>query len=230
MIFFILLLYLPAIFIGFKYNQFLLSEWWTAINPGNNEHILEPGIGRNGLSALLPVYLTPTVGDMPFKRNILALPVREVEIIINITRVVFLSFSLFFLRTVPFKKENNKLKIFWEMSYFILLIPLLLPHQHKYDFLLDIPMITYLIYFFYAKGINNKNDGSVLGLFIVATLLFSPIYGSDIIGTFLFRYTQHYRLLSISAIMLIPIALYCNPVKLDARFQTGTQKGPKPNQ
>lgn len=209
---FFCLLYLPALFIGFKYNDFLLSQWWRVINPVNKEHMFETGMGTSIVS-LLPVYLTPTTGDLPFKRNLFNLDTHTVEILINITRLFLLSLSLFFFRSMPFKKENNKLKAFWEVSYFILLIPLLFPHQNKYDYLLALPMVVYLLYFF----ITTSNKGNsifyklIFTFFIVGMILFSPLYGSDIIGVFLFRYTQYYRFLTFSGISLIPIALYCNP-------------------
>jgi hypothetical protein len=210
---FVALLYLPALFIGWGYNNFLLSEWWRVINPANKEHMFETGIGTHSLVSLLPVYLTPTIGEMPYKRNLLNLDHHTVDIVLNVTRLFFLSLSLFFFRSVPFKKENNKVKTFWEISFFTLLIPLLFPHQNKYDFLLAIPMIVYLLYFFITTFnlYHSVSYKLVLILFIFIMTIFSPIYGSDIIGVFLFRYTQHYRFLTIAAIILIPIALYCSP-------------------
>ena len=210
----ILLLYIPSIFIGIEYNNFLLAEWWKVINPNNKEHMFETGIGTHSLVALIPVYLTPTLGDMPYKRNIFSLNPKTVELIVNLVRLLFLAVSLFFLRSLPFKKENNVLKTFWEMSYFILLIPLLLPHQNKYDFLLALPLIFYIIYYFLVNKIKSAKDKFMLILFILSLIIYSPIYGSDLIGNFLFRYTQHYRILTISTILIIPIGLYCKPTKL----------------
>ncbi|HVG41361.1 MAG TPA: glycosyltransferase family 87 protein, partial [Chitinophagaceae bacterium] len=122
---FIVLLFLPSLFIGNDYNQFLLSEWWSIINPANKEHMFETGIGTHSLVALIPVYLTETTGDMVYKRNILNLTYHNTEIIINIVRLFLLSLSILYLKSFPFKKENNKLKSLWEISYFILMIPLL---------------------------------------------------------------------------------------------------------
>lgn len=155
---FIVLLYLPAMFIGFNYNQFLLAEWWKIINPSNKEHIIESEIGLHSLTALLPVYLTETNGEMNFKRNFLNLNYTQVELAVNIARLLLLAISLFFLKSLPFKKETNRLKEFWEFSYFVLLIPLLLPHQQKYAFLLAIPIVSYLIYFFMLE-LNRKKNG-----------------------------------------------------------------------
>lgn len=213
---FILLLFLPALFIGQDYNQFLLREWWTIINPSNKEHLFETGIGTHSLVALIPVYLTETVGEMDFKRNIFNISHQNVEYVINISRLLILALSLFFFKSMPFKKEANKLKSFWEISFFVLIIPLLLPHQQKYAFLLAIPIVCYLLNFFiYTYGkIKTKGYYFTLSVFICCMLFFSPLYGSDIIGRFLFDYTQHYRFLTFATLFLIPISLYCNPSRL----------------
>jgi len=225
LLFFVFLLYLPAVFIGQQYNNFLLSEWWKIINPANKEHMFETGIGTHSIVSLLPVYLTPTVGEMPYKRNLFNLSYPAVELCINVARLLFLSVSLFFFKSMPFKKEKNSVKTFWEISYFLLLIPLLFPHQNKYDFLLALPMVVYLLYFFITTvNLFQTIPYKVALLFFsIAILLFSPLYGSDVIGVFLFRYTQHYRCLTFSAILLIPIALYCSPSRQIA-IVSNTQK------
>ena len=84
---FIILLFIPIIGFGPHYNMFLLSEWWHIINPSNKEHLFETGIGTHSLVALLPVYLTETIGEMNYKRNIFNLNYQTVEIITNITRL-----------------------------------------------------------------------------------------------------------------------------------------------
>ena len=213
---FIILLFIPSIFIGYNFNSTLISEWWKIINPSNPEHVFETGIGTHSLVAILPVYLTETVGEMDLKRNILNLKYQTVEIIINLSRLFVLGLSLLYLRSLPFKKQTNKLSSIWEISFFVLIIPLLLPHQQKYAFLLIIPMISYLLYFFIATFHFPKTIGYKTSLytFIFAMLIFSPLYGSDIIGKYLFLLTQHYRFLTFASILVIPISLYCSPNRL----------------
>jgi hypothetical protein len=216
MLTFIALLFVPAISLGKDFNLFLLSEWWAIINPGNKEHLFETGIGTHSLVALLPVYLTETIGELEFKRNLFNLDHQTVELIINTSRFLILALSIVYLRSMPFKKENNKLKSFWEISYFVLIIPLLLPHQQKYAFILAVPMISYLLYFFITTGKAQKTKGYYLSFyaFLVCALFYTPLYGSDVLGYSLFNFTQHYRLLSISTILFIPLSIFCNPLKL----------------
>lgn len=212
----VILLYLPGLFIGMEYNQFLLIEWWHIINPQNKEHLFETGIGMHDLGALLPVYLTFTDGDLPYQRNVFNLTVQQVEWVINGCRLLLLAISLFFFRSLPFKQENSALKEFWEIAYFLLLIPLLLPHQQKYAFLFVLPMVAYILYFLLLRGIKNFNKYGYIALvfFGFAMLFFSPLYGADIVGKFLFEYTQHYRMLSWATLVLIPAALCFSPSRL----------------
>ena len=210
------LLYLPGVFIGYGLNNFLLHEWWKVINPSNKENLFETGIGTHSIVAWLPVYLTPTHGELPFKRNLFNLQPSTVVLLMNSTRLFLLSLSICFLRTPIFKKEPDKLKLYWEISYFLLLIPLLFPHQQKYNFLLVCPMVVYLLYFFIRSAHCYPPVSYKLALvvFIISMTFYSPLYGADVIGKFLFRYTQHYRFLTFSTIFLVPIALYCNPARL----------------
>jgi hypothetical protein len=213
---FLALMYIPSISLGLKFNNAMLIEWWKIINPTNKEHLFETGIGTHSLVALIPVYLTDTIGEMNYQRNFLNLSHYSVEMITNISRVGILILSLAYFKSMPFKKEENKIKTYWEISYFVLIIPLLLPHQQKYAFILVMPMITYLLYFF-INTYNNQNSkyyNFILYTFIICLLIFTPLYGSDIIGKFLFDYTQHFRFLTISTLILIPISIYCSPQKI----------------
>lgn len=214
----LILLLLPSITIGFHFNYYLLSAWWQIINPQHSVNVFETGIGPHSLTALLPVYLTPTSGELPFKRNLFNLNHETVQLIINMVRFVFLGISLRYLKSKPFTKETNRLKSIWEISFFILLIPLLLPHQQKYDFILAIPMICYLLYYFMAMYQQNISNYArfIFAVFILSMIFFSPVYGSSIIGKFLFVFTQHYRVLTISTLLLIPISLYCSPDKIQS--------------
>jgi hypothetical protein len=211
------LLFIPSFTLGWDFNQFLLSEWWKIINPNNKEHLFETGIGTHSLVALLPVYLTPTSGEMEFRRHLFNLSNETIEVVILIARISILALSVFFLRSLPFKNEENKLNRFYEISYFCLIIPLIMPHQQKYAFLLSMPMIAYLNYFFLATYRKEKPTIIRISLviFIACMFFYSPLYGSDIIGRFLFLCTQHYRILTWATILLIPIAIICSPRKLN---------------
>lgn len=213
---FFVLLYLPAVYVGWDENNFLLTEWWKIINPSNKEHVFEVEIGGHSLSALIPVLLTDTEILFSSKRNFIDLPEGTVEFILNVVRLALVGLTLFFLRSLPFKEEKSPLKKFWELSYIVFLIPLILPHQQKYAFVLCLPLVMYLLFYFFEKRKQGYSTGDkvALGIFALAMLNYSPLYGRDIIGRFLFEWTQYYRFLTFSSLLLIPVAMYCRPNQL----------------
>jgi hypothetical protein len=205
-------LILPAIFIGYDFNLFLLGEWWSIINPSNSEHVIEAEITYQSLVGTIPVFLTETESIIEIKRNFLKLPIETVTMITNVSRLIVAGFTIYFLG-VPFRKNVDKLSKIWAVSYLLLAIPLIFPHQQKYAFLFMFPMITYLVYYVIIKWkYDNSNS---LKLFVVplilVTFVFTPIIGSDIIGRHAYDVIQHFRILGISALMLIPFMVIATP-------------------
>lgn len=217
-VFSVVYLYSPAIYLGWEENNCLLTEWWKIINPTNREHVFEVEIGGHSLSALIPVLITDTPLLFETKRNFLQLSEGTTEIILNCSRLLLAGITFLFLRSWPFQKEESPLKRFWELSYVICLIPLIFPHQQKYALLLTLPLVMYLLYFFFEarrRGFS-KGEKIALSFFVAAMLCYSPLYGRDLIGRFLFEFTQYFRLLTFATLTLIPIAVYCRPDKLPA--------------
>ncbi len=217
---FIILLFIPSLFIGHTYNMFLLGNWWAVISPFNAEHNIETiDELRVNLGALIPAYtmdLQNMIDGVNVKRNFINLNPLLVRQIITIVCLLLATISFAFLRSLPFKKENNSLKKYWEASYFILLIPLLMPHQQQYALLLALPLIVYLLYFyiFTFSTSHTKTYYCFLCIFIISALVFSPINGLDIIGRYAFSLLKTYKVISFATIALIPVALYCTPNKL----------------
>ncbi len=218
---FIILLFIPSLFIGHNYNMFLLGNWWAVISPFNAEHNIETideGM-RINLGALIPAYTmdsSQVIDGIKVKRNFINFNPLLVRQIITLGSLMLAGLSFAFLRSFPFKKENNSLKKYLEASYFLLLIPLLMPHQQQYALLLALPLITYLLYFyiFTFSTSHTKTYYCFLFIFIISALIFSPINGLDIIGGYAFSLLKTYKVISFATIALIPVALYCSPNKL----------------
>lgn len=208
-LFSVILIFLPSIFIGNEYNSFLLTEWWKVINPTNTEHLFETDPGTLSLVSLIP--------HLVYQNDMVNLAPDKVELLINGSRLLLVMITLLFLRTLPFKKENNALKSFWEIAYILLLIPLIFPHQQKYAFLFAIPLFIYLIYYFISTWHLPKTwtYKIVFALLILSSIVFSPLHGADIIGRPLYELSKEMRMLTICSLMLIPIALWCNPNKIE---------------
>jgi hypothetical protein len=215
-IFFLMVfLFLPALFISYHYNNFLLLEWWKIINPSNAEHVIEARNGPNSLDAMIPVYITNTVGEMNFKRNFIDIPIKNIFLILNVVRLAFVLLSLFFFRSLPFKKADDTLREFWEISYLFIVTPLLFPHMQVYAFFYVFPLIIYLVYYILVqKQITHRTNYALLLFFGIACIDLSPLIGTDVIGRFLFHLVLHYRILTFSAVLLIIIALVCRPEKI----------------
>ncbi|MDJ1492003.1 glycosyltransferase family 87 protein [Cytophagaceae bacterium DM2B3-1] len=214
---FIVLLYLPGLFLGIKFNQYLLSEWWQIINPSNSEHTIETDLSAHSLTSLIPVYLTNAPGQLPIKRNFLDLSYNNTLLVLNISRIFFVLLTLVFLRTLPFKKNVSVLKDYWEYTYLFICTPLLFPHQQKYAYIYLFPAIIYLLYYFivHFQFQKSKEIYFPLGIFILASFFFTPIIGSDIIGRYFYDVLQHFRILTIATILLIPVLLMCPPSKVE---------------
>ena len=205
-------LMLPAVFIGYDYNMFLLSEWWAIINPSNSEHVLEAEITYQSLVGTIPVFLTETESIIDLKRNIVNLPIATVTTITNIARLLVAGFTVYFLG-MPFRKKVDNLSEIWAISYLLLAIPLIFPHQQKYAFLFMFPMISYLVYYSIIRWKFDKT-GSVKVFVVLLSLVvfvFTPIIGSDIIGRYAYDVIQHFRILGICALLLIPFMVAASP-------------------
>ncbi|MGY0038854.1 glycosyltransferase family 87 protein [Pedobacter sp. NJ-S-72] len=120
-LFYVIYLYLPVFYLGWDKNASLLHEWFSVINPANKEWTIEAEDGPSSLVAMIPVYITDTVGILSFKRNFVNLNFEQVSLILNIVRLAFVALTLVFLRTLPFKSVNSKIQQFWEMSSCLLL-------------------------------------------------------------------------------------------------------------
>ncbi len=169
-----------------------------------------------GVNDFYAFFLTQTIGEIPYERNIFNFELTTAIRVTHFAIVGLISLSILYFRSWPFKKENNDIKSIWEISYFLLLIPLIIPHQQKYAFILVIPMVAYMVFFFiktYSQS-NSRLYKLVLVIFSISMLVFSPIHGADIIGWKAFRWSQHYRLITIVTLLLIPISQYCNTKRL----------------
>ncbi len=106
-----------------------------------------------------------------------------------------------------------------EISYLLLIIPLIFPHQQKYTFLLALPALYYISYFLLisykkgAGGINTKKYYTILTLFILSFILVT-LTTDGIIGRNLNLITQHYKAITYGAIILIFNLILCKPTDL----------------
>ena len=184
----IFLLFLPAVFIGWEYNSFLLSEWWSGINPSQKENVLD--FSRAGFGSLVTALFHSQKGET---RPIFLtqLSMEAIVFITNGLRFFLAVFTLYFLQTLPFQKAKSNLHRFWEVGYLFLVIPFLFPHQQNYAYFFVYPAVVYLMYFFYEKmkeqgsfRVLNLRDKILLGVLGVSFLMMSAELFLGVFRTF----------------------------------------------
>lgn len=214
-IFYAVLLYVPIIFIGIAQNNFLLSTYWSIINPANQRHVLDTEEG--GFSSLttwlatLLVYQPPRYNELTLARNIANLTVTQLGYIINIVRLIFLTFTLYFLRTKPFVKKVSKTHRFWELSYILFITPLLFPHQQLYSFLFATPAICWILYHFikYYDSLSKPKRNTIT---VALTLSFILCNLSFLLGEYDLYY-GYYKTLTYGILILVPLLIISVPDK-----------------
>lgn len=203
-------LLLPALFIGYHFNNELLTERWNLVNPSSQQHILDTSERSfHSLTTLLATLLVENSGDMhalPLKRNIADVPLEQLGWIINIARGILILLTLYFLRTLPFKNVFSPLQRLYEVSYICLIIPLIFPHQQHYAFFFIFPAAAYLL--FYLISMEKKNTL----LLIFLALIYLATNGSILLGAFN-KYYEHYKILTYGALLMIILLAVCRPLK-----------------
>jgi hypothetical protein len=216
---FILLLLLPATWFGLTFDLHLLQGWWTAINPTLDKYNTQQNVGVqfHCISALIPVYFSDS-NYHGFTVNIMNLPPDKLFLLINVVRLLLISFTLCFLWIGRSAKEQSALFVFWQLSYIFLLIPLIFPHQAKYSYVNLLPAFGYLAFYLVSVyGLTSpvaKSDKTILlvsmaAVFILTTLTADIIWGMDI-G----KYFQFLKLVTIGSLLLIPVLFFFSPKRL----------------
>ncbi|HFC00832.1 MAG TPA: DUF2029 domain-containing protein [Phaeodactylibacter sp.] len=172
-----ILLYVPAIFIGWEYNGFLLEEWWNGINPSHKENLLD--FSWAGFGSLVTALFHSQKGET---RPIFITQLSQ-ETIVYLTnglRLLAAILTLYFLKTLPFQKAKSNVHRLWEVGYLFLVTPLLFPHQQNYAYFYLYPAVVYLVYFFYKKTktqggfrLLKKKDKILLAIFGMSYLMMS---------------------------------------------------------
>ena len=140
----LLYLFLPAIFIGYHFNNQLLEAWLNTIANTTHNSIIDD-IGRPSLSSVIPSLLMETTVQYSLKRNILDLDAQTVGTVLNAVRCLLL-LVLVFLFGRPFKKLGTPKELFFDLSLICIVTPLFFPHQGKYAYFYLLPAFAYCLY------------------------------------------------------------------------------------
>ena len=210
---------LPAIFVGWEFNKTLHRGWWGTINPSNQEHLIEAGLGPHSLTALIPVLLTPSIGEIPNVRNFLNLDPATAILIMNVCRLLLIVLTLFVLKLPIFTKAKSSPDELREIAYIFLIVPLIFPHQQKYAFVFLIPAIfyvaTYMVSLYELKDPRHNRKFNFLLILSIIFFILTTLTTDGLIGKQLNQLSQHFKLVTYGTLVLVWILLLCKPESLN---------------
>ena len=196
----------PSIFIGWEKNTILWTDWWAQIDPDSEVNAFDMNSRKNhGVSAWLASLFIDGIrheeSTIELRRHLIDIAPESVKAIILMARLFLAGFMLYFLRSLPFRSQNNQLHQLWEISYLLLVIPLLFPQQRIYNFLFLLPAMSYIIYHLLRWPERYKRI-RYLAILGIVLLNFELILGA-------FRYYYwHFKTLTYATIaILIALAL-----------------------
>lgn len=200
-LFYFIFMFTPSLIIGHAYNMQLLHTWAALINPANQIHVLDVDERSfHGLSTLLSTLFVEHVPDvyaLPIKRNIADVSLETLSKLILGARLLLVMFTLYFLKLPFFVKAKNSFLSCVEISYILLLVPLIFPHQQHYAFLFAIPAFGVLLYALFRAG--QKKWLRIL--LILVALAFNL---KLLLGAFN-PYYDHFKIITYFALLLIPM-------------------------
>jgi hypothetical protein len=213
-LFSIVLLFLPALFIGWDYNLAMIRSWWNLLQSYSQLKFIDKDV--QSLTALIPILLTEVEDknqSVSISRNILFLDQQLVNYISIIVRGLLVLFTLYFLRTRPFTKGRSKIHEFWEVSYIMAIIPLIFPQQRGYSFLLVFPAIIYLVNYYFNLKAKPSTSGkqkhlSLLTIFALPVFLLFNL--ELILGNFR-EYYWYFKTITWGALFLLVLLTVCTP-------------------
>ncbi len=212
------LLFLPALFIGWDYNNMLTVQWLQTINPLSHFHVIQTSEGGLlDISSLGTKYLTSenVGGETPI--NILSLSTAWLFIVTNFARLIL--FGVVMMAAVIIRRPifgiHPHLLV---LAAFMTLIPLCFPHQRLYSYLFILPMLAILM----AITLNLGSKPEKL-FFIVLSLFTGLLTWVDITGVAVVDFFNLYRLTTIGTSMMLVFYVYML-LKFGAGYQPDMQK------
>lgn len=196
-------LYIPALFIGFETNQFLIGEWLKTLNPVSDIHVMQTyEYGFTDLSSMVtkflsaePVYLEPQV-------NIADLSKPSLFLITNAIRAALLGSVVY----LAFKAKHAVYGVdkgFVIAAGFMALIPLCFPHQREYSFMFSMPMFAVLMLM-----LAKLKSVSHYILFMVFIALTGNLVWVDFAGQTAVDIFKHYRLITMGMFAIFILYIY----------------------
>lgn len=195
--------FLPALFIGFGYNNFLLQEWWNTLNPASSIHAVQVyEYGLLDAGAMISKYLSDKKVYLEPVLNIASLSDASVFAITNALRVILLFMAVVF--ALRMKQSINGIQAhFLSMAMFMTLVPLCFPHQREYSYLFYLPMIAANLTFMF----KFKQVIPIL-CFVSTALLGGLLTWVDFVGKPMVDVFVYYRLITLGMLLMMLFSFF----------------------
>lgn len=209
----LVLIYLPGIFIGNEYNWFLISKWWSTINPQNAEHIFETNILVFNIPALITSFF--------FDNSTAALTIDPAVLknLINAISGLVIMSSLLFFKFPPFTSPTSRLHEIREVSFLLIATVLLFPHQNKYANVYLYPALYYILFFLFAlyntRQPRTKTFIRISIVSIVISIFFISLTGKSVVGENAYLFLSYHKSITIGTLILIPVLYFMKPELLE---------------
>ncbi|MBL0310563.1 MAG: DUF2029 domain-containing protein [Bacteroidetes bacterium] len=198
---------LPAFVWGYSFNFQLHQEWLSVINPFLDKYNTGQNVESyriHGLAALFSAYFSKAESGS-FQLLLYPLNSEMLSLLTNAVRLLLIVLTLFFLRQRPFNPQNSSKHFFIEVSYLLLITPLIFPQQNKWAFVYSIPAYLVIFYAFLSK---SWKEYPVIMLSLIIVFALTTLTTDGIIGKRLNYYTESLKLVTIGTILIIPILMY----------------------
>lgn len=192
---------LPALWLGQSRNGFLMLSYLELIDPRQAKHVLDiEETTFHGLSTWLSTLLSAEAiehNGLKYPRHIANVSMETLGSVITAARLFFVLITLWFLRTWPFKEAPGTYHRFREISYLLLIIPLIAPHQQHYAFLFALPAFAFVLSYQFSSGYSIAHWRSI-GLALVIISFNAALW----LGSYNALY-NHYKLVTYGALLLV---------------------------
>ena len=193
--------FLPSLWLGQARNGMLLLSYMDLIDPRQAKHVLDvEETSFHGLSTLLSTLLSAEAREhngLDYTRHIANVSMETLALIITLVRLFFVGLTLLFLRTLPFKAAPGSYHQFREISYLLLVVPLIAPHQQHYAFLFALPAFACVLSSLLNSGYSFAH-WRWIALALVAVCFNAALW----LGAFNAIY-NHYKLVTYGALLLV---------------------------
>lgn len=207
-----LILFLPSISVGIDKAFELNQNWILSISPSNDLNVFDVSQQVvHGIAALISTLTIEGIGNnftLPIDRHIVNLnPNLVIGIILTVKAALLLS-VLYVLKLKTFFKDIGfSIQSFYELSYILLITPLVFPQSRIYTFLFLLPAMTYLAFIFIQHKRNLPKWVIVLYWFSILVLNLELILGN-------YRELYwHFKTLTYATLFILVLFVWLKPVR-----------------